>query len=84
MPTEQKKLTVATRFQRVIIVFLVLTLITSTLSLLAIFQLKVNGPLYEKITHQKDFLGEILPPPLYLIESYEVVLQMLGESDADA
>ena len=53
MPTEQKKLTVATRFQRVIIVFLVLTLITSTLSLLAIFQLKVNGPLYEKITHQK-------------------------------
>ena len=84
MPTEQKKLTVATRFQRVIVVFLVLTLITSTLSLLAIFQLKVNGPLYEKITHQKDLLADILPPPLYLIESYEVALQMLGESDADA
>lgn len=44
----------------------------------ALNELKVNGPAYEQIIHGKDLIADILPPPLYLIESYlmtsEIVL----------
>ena len=44
----------------------------------ALNELKVNGPAYEKIVYGKDLIADILPPPLYLIESYlmasEIVL----------
>ncbi|MGL3607024.1 methyl-accepting chemotaxis protein [Rhizobium sp. G187] len=32
--------------------------------------LKVNGPIYQEIVDGKDLIADILPPPLYLIESY--------------
>jgi methyl-accepting chemotaxis protein len=32
--------------------------------------LKVNGPIYKQIVDGKDLIADILPPPLYLIESY--------------
>jgi methyl-accepting chemotaxis protein len=35
--------------------------------------LQVNGPLYNNIVNNKDLLADILPPPLYLVES-ELVL----------
>ena len=44
----------------------------------ALNELKINGPAYEKIVYGKDLIADILPPPLYLIESYlmasEIVL----------
>ena len=33
-------------------------------------QLKVNGPVYNGIIDGKDLIADILPPPLYLVESY--------------
>jgi signal transduction histidine kinase/DNA-binding response OmpR family regulator len=39
-------------------------------------QLKVNGPLYRHIVASKDIVADTLPPPLYIIESYLVCLQM--------
>ena len=36
----------------------------------AISQLKVGGPLYERIVLGKDLVADILPPPEYIIESY--------------
>ena len=39
-------------------------------------QLKVNGPLYGEIMASKDVIADALPPPLFIIESYLVCLQM--------
>lgn len=46
-------------------------------------ELKVNGPLYERIVQSKDLLADILPPPMYLLESYLVVLQIAQTSNPD-
>ncbi|WP_394689439.1 methyl-accepting chemotaxis protein [Hoeflea sp.] len=33
-------------------------------------KLKVNGPVYQEIVYGKDLIADILPPPLYIVESY--------------
>jgi methyl-accepting chemotaxis protein len=38
--------------------------------------LKVNGPLYQRIVQGKDLVADILPPPEYILESYLVTLQL--------
>ena len=38
--------------------------------LYAIRELKVGGPIYERIVGGKDFIGDIMPPPEYIIEAY--------------
>jgi methyl-accepting chemotaxis protein len=43
--------------------------------------LKVNGPLYQRIVQSKDLIADILPPPEYVIESYLVSLQLAEASD---
>ena len=43
-------------------------------------QLRVNGPLYQTIVQGKDLIADVLPPPEYILESYLVTLQILGES----
>ncbi|MDE2427496.1 MAG: HAMP domain-containing protein [Burkholderiales bacterium] len=45
-------------------------------------ELKVNGPLYERIVQSKDLIADILPPPEYIIESYLVSLQLVDAQDA--
>ena len=44
--------------------------------------LKVNGPVYDKIVQGKDLVADILPPPCYLIESYLTVREMTDENDS--
>jgi methyl-accepting chemotaxis protein len=39
-------------------------------------ELKVNGPVYQRIVQGKDLIADILPPPEYIIESYLVSLQL--------
>lgn len=46
--------------------------------------LKVNGPLYQRITQGKDIIADVLPPPKYIIESYLFVLQMSDEMNTEA
>ena len=36
----------------------------------ALERLKVNGPIYEQIVFGKDLIADILPPPLFVVESY--------------
>ena len=38
--------------------------------------LRVNGPLYADVVQGKDLIADVLPPPLYIIESYLVALQL--------
>ncbi|MEW5804472.1 MAG: methyl-accepting chemotaxis protein [bacterium] len=68
------------------IVLLVFTFILSFvlfwgLSTVTLDKLKVNGPVYQHIIQGKDLIADILPPPEYIIESYLVALQMLGNND---
>lgn len=44
-------------------------------------EIKVNGPVYQRIVQGKDLIADILPPPEYIIESYLVSLEMLNASD---
>ena len=43
--------------------------------------LKINGPVYQRIVQGKDLIADILPPPEYIIESYLVNLQMASATD---
>lgn len=75
---------------------LMLLAVTVTVGLTAAFgmqkylydQLKVTGPVYTEIVDSKDLLADILPPPLYVVESYllanEMVVHptMVGENTA--
>ncbi|MDH4441413.1 MAG: methyl-accepting chemotaxis protein [Rhizobium sp.] len=43
--------------------------------------LKVNGPIYKQIVDGKDLIADILPPPLYLIESYALANETVLHPD---
>jgi len=47
-------------------------------------ELKVNGPLYQRIVQSKDLIADILPPPEYIIESYLVAMQLGTTGDKPA
>src|SRR5262245_29800411 len=36
----------------------------------ALQRLKVNGPIYEQVVYGRDLIADILPPPLFVVESY--------------
>ncbi|MDQ0419144.1 methyl-accepting chemotaxis protein [Peteryoungia aggregata LMG 23059] len=46
--------------------------------------LKVNGPIYKQIVDGKDLIADILPPPLYLIESYALANEVFIHQDTAA
>lgn len=39
-------------------------------------ELKVNGPVFQRIVQGKDLVADILPPPEYILESYLVAMQL--------
>ena len=41
----------------------------------------VNGPVYVDIVSNKDLVADILPPPAYLLESWQVALEMAAIKD---
>jgi aspartate racemase len=43
--------------------------------------LKVSGPVYQRIVQGKDLIADVLPPPEYIIESYLVTLQLSASED---
>jgi len=81
--TQVEKMTqaVSARFIRLIGVFLLVLAAAGFVSFETLFKLKVNGPIYNGIVEQKDVLADILPPPLYVLESYMLSLQMMSESN---
>ena len=84
MQTKQQTATVASRIYRLVGGFVAIMTITGVLSFQTLSRLKVNGPIYAGIAQQKDLLGDILPPPVYILETYMTMLQTLGESDPAA
>lgn len=45
--------------------------------------IKINGPVYHEIIDGKDLIADILPPPGYIIEPFQISLQILEERDPD-
>ena len=41
-----------------------------------VHQVRVGSPLYLSILEGKDLLADVLPPPCYVVESYQLVLQL--------
>lgn len=39
-------------------------------------EIKVGGPVYDRIEQSQSLIADVLPPPLYVIESYLVCLQI--------
>jgi len=49
----------------------------------ALNELKIGSPAYQQIVAGKDFVSDLLPPPLFLVEAY-VVVQQAGADKAEA
>ena len=77
------KLNVKTRFLLLIGVIVAGYALYGGWSLKTWNEIKVNGPIYQRIVQSKDLIADILPPPEYIIESYLVCLQMANLGDAD-
>lgn len=50
-------------------------------SFMTLNDLKVTGPVYQRIVQGKDLIADVLPPPEYIIESYLVTLQLAASDD---
>jgi PAS domain S-box-containing protein len=44
-------------------------------------ELRVNGPLYREVIQGKDLIADVLPPPLYIIESFLVAQQLAAATN---
>ncbi len=53
----------------------------ATIGAQTIQTLKINGPIYRQIVDGKDLIADILPPPLYLIESYALANETVLHPD---
>ena len=69
------------RFAVMIIFFVAGFLVFGGWSFKTLDELKVNGPLYQRIVQGKDLIADILPPPEYILESYLVSLQLATSAD---
>jgi methyl-accepting chemotaxis protein len=43
--------------------------------------LKVGGPVYNEIVNGKDLIADILPPPLYVVQSYALANESINQPD---
>ncbi len=71
-----QNLKLSQKFAVLVVASLAGFVIASIASFWALSELKVNGPLYQRIVQGKDLVADILPPPEYIIESYLVALQL--------
>jgi HAMP domain-containing protein len=64
-----------------VVALALVTLLATGLLLAQLNRLKVNGPLYADIKQAGDLTADILPPPLYVIEAYLTLHQMVVAAD---
>ncbi len=76
------KIKIRSRFLILLAAFFIGFIAYGALSFSALNQLRVNGPLYQRIVQSKDLVADILPPPEFIIESYLVCIQLSESTDA--
>ena len=78
MPTQ---LTLKHRFIAVIATLILGFLLFGAVTQRVLEELRVSGPVYQRIVQSKDLIADVLPPPEYILESYLVTLQMYISKD---
>nr|WP_315251801.1 HAMP domain-containing sensor histidine kinase [uncultured Duganella sp.] len=73
-------LSIQQRFRLLLVVSLVCFALCGVIVFRTLAEIRVNGPIYERIMQGQDLVADILPPPAYLVESYLIALQL---NDAD-
>lgn len=71
-----QNLKLSQKFGLLVVVSLAGFIVASVAAFWALSEIKVNGPLYQRIVQGKDLVADILPPPEYIIESYLVTLEL--------
>ena len=74
------KYKLSTKLFFLVIASVVIFLSFASISYITLNRLRVNGPVYLQIVQGKDLVADILPPPEYIVESYLLTLQILGET----
>ncbi|MYM26402.1 hypothetical protein GTP46_27605 [Duganella sp. FT135W] len=74
-------LSIQQRFRLLLVVSLACFAMCGAIVYRTLDEIRVNGPIYERIMQGQDLVADILPPPAYLVESYLIALQ-LAEADA--
>ncbi len=69
------------RLHALIAFFSMSFLIFAFWSISTLNEVKVNGPIYERIVQGKDLVADVLPPPQYIIESYLLALKLSTATD---
>jgi methyl-accepting chemotaxis protein len=73
-----KRLTVKSKLLALIAVFTVGLIAYGAWSYNTLNVVKVHGPYYQRIVDGKDLVADVLPPPLYILESYLLAFQLAG------
>jgi methyl-accepting chemotaxis protein len=64
--------------------FILLTTgVAAAVFLRSLGELQVHGPVYERIKSASDLTADILPPPLYILETYLTVYQLRNAKSAE-
>lgn len=71
-----RKVRLGARLHALIAFFSVSFLIFAFWAISTLNEVKVNGPIYDRIVQGKDLVADILPPPQYIVESHLVALQL--------
>ncbi|MRV72802.1 methyl-accepting chemotaxis protein [Duganella sp. FT92W] len=72
---------IKTRFTILLACFALGFMIYGAWSIKLLREVRVTGPIYDRIVQSKDLVADILPPPEYIIESYLVTFQLQASSD---
>lgn len=72
---------ISTRLFLLVTFFLTLFTIFALMSYRTLTELSVSGPIYKKIALNDELRADILPPPMYVIESYLLALQLNNTTD---
>ncbi|MBI5889495.1 MAG: methyl-accepting chemotaxis protein [Nitrosomonadales bacterium] len=78
-----RNLKLSQKFVVLIVLSLAGFIAASSAAFWALSELKVNGPLYQRIVQGKDLIADILPPPEYIIETYLVANELRDIASAE-
>jgi methyl-accepting chemotaxis protein len=79
--TKRHQLTIKMRFTLILGTLIIGFSLFGIAAFKAMATLNVNGPVYQRIAQGKDVIADVLPPPVYILESYMVALQLTVAED---
>jgi signal transduction histidine kinase len=80
----RRRLSIRQRFSVLLCFSLVCFSACGAIGFYTMSEIKVNGPIYQRIASNQNLIADVMPPPGYIIESYLVTLQLQSSPDAEA